>query len=227
MRNAVRFFRGRWPAGLVILAAGCLDAGGPIFPEETIDVRLVNAAAFDFVPRIGGVDQGGSLAFGMRSSCKSVSPTDHGIGIVRGDMSFALPVPVSAGGSVALVVAGDQTFVQFLPIERDLHPAAGQAALQLLTTVKGASLDLYLTTPGAPLGTPTLAAQSQGTIAGYKQVAPGTFEVKATTGGTQTVVADLGAMELAAGQMYAIVIGPGASAGAPYRFFTLRAEDFC
>ena len=146
---------------------------------------------------------------------------------VRGGAMLPLPVPLSVGGTVAVVVAGDATFVQFLPVEGGQFAAAGQVALKVVNTVKSTSLDIYLTPAGGTLATPAIAGAVQGTLPSFTQVLPGTFDVKATTAGTKQVVADLGSMTLAAGETYTIVIGPAAASGSLHRFFTLKPADFC
>ncbi len=81
-------------------------------------------------------------------------------------------------------------------------PPAGDFNLRLIHGAPSAgNVDIYITAPGAALGTPTLSNVAFAAASGYLSEPAGSYEVRITPTGTQTVVIDTGALTFAAGQV--------------------------
>ena len=81
-------------------------------------------------------------------------------------------------------------------------PPSGDFNLRLIHGAPSAgNVDIYVTAPGAPLGTPTLSNVAFAASSGYMSEPAGSYEVRITPTGTQTVVIDTGALTFAAGQV--------------------------
>ena len=81
-------------------------------------------------------------------------------------------------------------------------PPAGDFNLRLIHGAPSAgNVDIYITAPGAALGTPTLSNVAFAASSGYLSEPAGSYEVRITPTGTQTVVIDTGSLTFAAGQV--------------------------
>jgi hypothetical protein len=87
-------------------------------------------------------------------------------------------------------------------------PASGLFGLRVINAAFGtASLDVYVTTPGAPLDTasPNLSNITVGVSSGYVQLAPGSLQVRLTLHNSKQVIYDAGAQTFANQASYQIV----------------------
>jgi hypothetical protein len=87
-------------------------------------------------------------------------------------------------------------------------PASGLFGLRVLNAAFGtASLDVYVTTPGAPLDTasPNLTNITVGVSSGFVQLAPGSLQVRLTLHNSKQVIYDTGAQTFANQASYQIV----------------------
>lgn len=81
-------------------------------------------------------------------------------------------------------------------------PPSGDFSLRLIHGAPSAgNVDIYVTAPGAALGTPTLTNVAFTASSGYLNEPAGSYEVRITPTGTQTVVIDTGSLTFAAGQV--------------------------
>jgi len=84
-------------------------------------------------------------------------------------------------------------------------PAAGKAKVRVahLSQLAEGNVDVYVTAPGADLGTatPTSAAITPLASSPYVELAAGTYQVRVTNAGAKTLLLDTGAIELAEGKV--------------------------
>jgi hypothetical protein len=72
-------------------------------------------------------------------------------------------------------------------------------------------VDVYVTAPGAALGTPAVTGLAFGASSGSFDVAAGTVQVRLTNNGTTRVVFDAGNQVLTAGKSYTLVVSSATS----------------
>jgi hypothetical protein len=85
------------------------------------------------------------------------------------------------------------------------------------------SYDVYVTAPGAALGTASATGISFGTASGLISVTPGSQLIRLTNAGTQTVVFAIGGTTFTAGQNQVLVIAPPAAGSTVPRTFVVTA----
>jgi hypothetical protein len=87
-------------------------------------------------------------------------------------------------------------------------PTSGLFNLRIVNAAFGtASLDVYLTSPGASLdaASPNISSIAVGTSSGYVQLAPGSLQVRLTLHNSKQVIYDMGAQTFANQSSYQIV----------------------
>jgi hypothetical protein len=82
---------------------------------------------------------------------------------------------------------------------------------------------VYVTAPGAALGTTSATGIGFGTTSGLINVAAGTQQIRFTTTGTQTVAINAGSLTFTAGQNAVLVIAPPAPGTTALRTFLVAA----
>jgi Domain of unknown function (DUF4397) len=87
------------------------------------------------------------------------------------------------------------------------------------------AVDFYITAPAADLTSaqPSFSGVAFGDFAGYANLPQGAFELRVTSAGTKSVLADTGALTFAAGQVRtAVLVNPPGSATVPLSIVLLR-----
>lgn len=184
-------------------------------------LRIVNTSdvAIDLVTNGIAVGGGGHVAPRSSSSCLRIDP---GAAAVRLRETGALAdlgdfAPSLAPNATYTVVAftSDVGTTRTVTLADDFVPTSGLAGLRVVDVAPGlGTLDVYVTPPGEPLGTPSTASIGFGGNTGFFDTNPGTSEVRFTVATTPTLVLDAGPVTLAPGQRATMVLAQPAGAGA-------------
>jgi hypothetical protein len=179
-------------------------------------VRFVNATNTSLdVATAGTVASGNSsIAFGTGSACTTLNALEPDFEVRQAGTSNSLSssfMPVFTGGNSYVVVAypGFSGATQYTTVTTSLAPAAGQAGLRVVNVAAGSgSYDVYVSAPGAALGTASATTIGFGTTSGLINVTPGSQLVRLTNTGTQTVAINAGNQTFTAGLTSVLVIAP-------------------
>jgi hypothetical protein len=189
-------------------------------------VQLINASGstLDFLQNGSALAGGSNLAFGSSSSCSSVDATTPLLSIVEAGSTTPLPglsVTLTAGNSFSIVAyPSGSGAVQFTTLANAFTPAAADAGLRVFNATSGATAyDVFVTAPGAPLGTPTVSNTVSGAASAFVNVPAGSSQIRLTSAGATDVLLDLGTQTLTAGQNVTLVIAPPAAGSTTPRAF--------
>jgi hypothetical protein len=192
-------------------------------------IRLANAtnSALDLLQGTTVLTGGGNLAFGTSSACSSVNAATPGLSVRLTGTTTALPgfaPTLQVGNGYTIIAYPNGTAVQFATLLNTFTPTAGQSGLRVFNATGGATgLDVFLTTVGGPLVTPTFANALTGVASSFLSVPAGSSQIRVTSTGSLTVLLDLGAQTLAAGQNATLVIAPPAVGSTTIRAFLVPA----
>jgi hypothetical protein len=140
---------------------------------------------------------------GTTNSCASFSPT-----LRPGETYVAVVYPAFAGAP------------EFAYIPTSLAPARGQSGLRVFNVAAGSgAYDVYITAPGAALGSAAAYGIGYRTASGHLTVPPGTNLIRLTNTGTQVVAINAGTVSFTAGQNSVLVIAPPAAGSTVPRTF--------
>jgi len=187
-------------------------------------VRLANATdnPLNFLQNATALSGGSNIAFGTSSACSSVNATTPALTITQPPSTTPLAgfAPTfTAGNSFTVVAYPSASGVQFSTLSNTFTAASGQAGLRVLNGTGGATgLDVFVTAPGAPLGTATFANVASGASSAFSSVATSS-QIRVTATGSTTVLLDLGTQTLPAVQNTTIVLAPPASGSTTIRGF--------
>jgi hypothetical protein len=190
-------------------------------------VRLANATDTPLDLLQTGVALTGSsnLGFGTSSACSSVNAATPALTVTNTGSTTALAgftPTLTAGHSFSFVAYPTTTGgVQFVTLSNVNTPTTGLAGLRVFNATTGTtSYDVFVTTSGAPLGTAAVANTAPGgSGSAFVSVPAGAEEVRVTTAGSTTVLVDLSAQTLIAGQNYTLIIAPPATGSTTLRAF--------
>ena len=182
------------------------------------NVRLANATdgALDLL-RGGTVLPGASnVTFGTSSACNSVNATTPSLAIAPTGATTPLAgfTPTLTAGHPFTFVAypGAGSAVQFAIIEQALPVSGQQGLLVYNATSIATSFDVYVTAPGAPLGTATVSNVAAGMASSsFISIPAGSSQIRLTATGATTVLLDLGTQTFAAGENAMLIIAPPAA----------------
>jgi len=107
----------------------------------------------------------------------------------------------------------------WLLIDDNTAPATGQVKVRLVHSAPGApAVDIYVTAPGADLGTatPVLTDVPYAAASSYLAVPAGSYQVRICVANTTTVAIDSGALTLTAGQIRTAVAVDSPGGGSPF-----------
>jgi len=206
---------------------------GSVTDAATVNatIRLANAGnnPLDLLQGTSILGGSGNVAFGASSACSSVNAATPGLSIQQTGTTVALPgfAPTLEVGKSYSIIAypNAANVVQFATLSNLFAPAAGQAGLRVFNaTTFPAAFDVFVTTSGAALTTPTVAnVLAGGTGSAFVSVPAGTSEVRLTAVGTTTpVLLDIPSQAFTAGQNVTLVIAPPAAGQtAPRAFFVV------
>jgi hypothetical protein len=140
--------------------------------------------------------------------------------------------PTLVAGTDYTVLAVDRVanIAPLVLTDDNTAPAAGQVKVRVVHGAPGApAVDVYVTAPGASLtgATPVLTNVPFKAASGYLAVPAGSYRVRVTVAGTQTVAIDTGAegLALAAGRVYTAVALDNAGGGAPFGVILLTDRE--
>jgi hypothetical protein len=212
-------FRGRGTL-LSLAAAAVLGACGD---DSTglgdAQVRFVNAAssapALDFTLDDQPVAQ--NVAVGQVTQCQRARPRFTAIRTLRAGTSNAyagrINFTFAPQGGYATVVVGNDTIARTVFLsDAALAPGQGRGRLRVLNGIPAATnTDIFVTAPGAALGTANQANVAWGTPSIFFDVPAGQTQIRLRTVGTTTVAFTGDAFDVVAGQTRTVVITPGAT----------------
>lgn len=184
--------------------------------------RIVNATdvALDLTSNGTVVGGSGHVAAGTSSTCIRIEPGITTLGLRESGAITDLPdfTPVITPGATYTVVAftSDLGAIRTLTLSDDFVPTSGLAGLRIVDVAPGlGTLDVFVTPPGEPLGTPSTASIGFGGTTGFFDANPATSQVRFTIATTPTLVLDAGSITLVPGQRATMVLAqPGGAAAA-------------
>lgn len=210
--------------------AACDDgnsATGVSSQQNTATVRFVNATgtALDFASG-GTVGTGnGNLTYGSSSSCNSVDVSNTGSLSVRTAGSTTTVAgfapTLGAGGNYTIIAyPGAGGAMQFATLATNgFSPATGASGFRAFNAAGSGNYDVYVTAPGAALGTATAAGVGSGSSSAFVSTAAGISQIRLTSAGSQSTLLDVGNQTFTAGQNRMLVIAPAVAGTTPRAFF--------
>ena len=180
----------------------------------------MNATGTSFDLATGGVVTAGNanIVPGAGVACFTVTdPATPALNVRVAGTTAALsgfPAQFAAGGRYLIVAyPGAAGAIQFLSVLANPLVASGRSALRV---VQGSSalgpVDVYITAPGAVLGSPIATGLGYGGASASFDVSAGAQHVRLTSTGSTSTVYDTGTQTLAANTGYSLVVS---SATAP------------
>jgi hypothetical protein len=190
-------------------------------------VRFANATTTSLDIAAGSTVATGSsnLAFGASSACTSLNALEPDFDVLQAGTANSLSssfAPTFTPGNNYVVVAypGFSGATQYATISTSLAPASGQAGLRVVNLAAGSgALDVYVSAPGAALGTASATGIGFGVTSGLINVTPGAQLIRLTNTGTQTVAVNAGNQTFTAGQSGVLVVAPPATGTTALRSF--------
>lgn len=187
--------------------------------------RLVNATDASLTLTRNGTALPGASAigFGTSSACNAVTAANPGVTVaIAGNAIAPAPFPASfsAGSNYAVVAYSALNILQFTTLRTNgFVPASGMAGIEVynvggLTT----AVDLLAGPVGSALGPVVISNVATSSGSAFVSVPAGTQQLRLTATGTQTVLFDLGSVNLVAGQNAIVVIAPPSGSPTPRAF---------
>lgn len=197
-----------------------------IIAKTTADVRVVNASTtnIDLQQDQTVVAGNGDIPFGGGSLCMIVDIISHGLSVrPAGVRTTGAAFPSFAANERYIVlVTGTASTLQSTSFRNSFTPATGKGGMRLINVsgVGGTtSYDIYVTDPGAPLGTASATNVVNGTASSYVNVATTAQQVRLTANGSSSVAFDLGNVTVSSGGRAVVVLAPPVSGGSVLRPF--------
>jgi hypothetical protein len=190
-------------------------------------VRFANATSTSLDIAAGGTVATGNsnLAFGASSACTSLDALQPDFEVRQAGTANSLSssfTPTFTAGNNYVVAAypGFSGATRFSTISTSLAPASGQAGLRVVNLAAGsAAFDVYVSAPGAALGTASATGIGFGVTSGLINVTPGSQLIRLTNTGTQTVAINAGNQTFTAAQTGVLVVAPPATGTTALRSF--------
>lgn len=205
------------------VVAGCGDGSGILAVAGSADaatVRFVNATGSSLDLAVNGTVSAtnANITPGNGVACFTVDdPATPGLAVRQAgtttDLGGFTPLFSSGGRYTIVAFPGAAGTVQFINVPNAAVILSGRSALRVFNGSSGlGTVDVYVTVPGAALGTPTITGVGFGSASGTFDVSAGAVQVRLTNAGTTTVVFDAGTQSLAAGKSYTLVISSATAA---------------
>ena len=200
---------------LSLAACGSDNSTGLASTSNNATVQFINASnqSLDIATNGSVATGGGALSYGIASNCMSVDATNSGLTVRATGTSTPLtgftPAFTAGGDYSVIAYPGTAGATQFVTVSNAFTPAAGQAGLRVVNVgAVGSNYDVYVTAPGAPLGTSNANNIGVGTGSSYFNVSAATAqEIRVTNAGSQTLVLTFGSSNtFTAGKKSTLVI---------------------
>lgn len=202
---------------------------GTVIDAATVDatVRLANATndTLNFLQSGTALTNGSNIMFDSTSSCSLVNAANPLLSATKFGSTTALTgwptTALTAGQSYTYLAYHDTTGTHFTVLNTSsFTPAAGSAGLQVFNGSNSATgVDVYVTAPGAALGTPVITNLLADSASSWVSVPAGSDQIRVTATGSTTVLKDYGNFNFTAGQNSVFVLSPPAASDATH---TLR-----
>jgi hypothetical protein len=207
-----------------LVFVGACDDDDPTGTTDNATVRFVNLTGTNLNFRVDGTSPAGfsNVAFGGTATCTTVEADDPDISFttVAGTAVPGFTTTLTAGGNYTIIAypgAGGTT--QFLTVPNTFTPTSGQAGLRVVNLASGTGpFDVYVTAPGAALGTASTTGVSFGNAtSSFFSVPSGSRQIRITNAGSQTVTLDAGNLNFTAGQNAILFVAPPATGSTTLR----------
>ena len=221
----------------VVISAIAVDAPGGGAPfdllllidEAGAALRVVHASpdAPNVDVRLDGEVVLSDVAYRDASSHLSVSAGTAGIELlVAGTDTVALSadVPLAGGVAYSVLAINPVANLDALVITDDLAaPGEGEAKLRAVHAAPSApTVDVYVTGPADPLGTPTLSGVPYPAASPFLTVADGDYRIRVTPEGTTDVAIDSGTFNLGSRSVRTGIAIDAPGGGTPFEILLLE-----
>jgi hypothetical protein len=217
------------------VAASCLlfaacddDDDDGTNPPNQSTIRFANAmtgGTGTLALTAGSNAQGGAVNYQTASSCQNLTTGNTSFSIsTPGSGTPLVSIPaqnLTAGSRHTIIALGSATAPTALFLTDNFTtPATGRAQLRIInaTTVL-TPFDVYVTTPGDPLGTANATNVPFNTSQAFLDVPAGLTQVRVTTPGTQTVLGTSADFTLNSGEVRTLVFTPPTTVGGAFTSF--------
>lgn len=189
----------------VFLLSACNDDDDPP-PEAKAYVRVVHASPD--APAVDVTLDGAAVVSGAAfKAATGFATTTAGARAIKVNVAGSATTVLSANPTLTkdryytVFAANKVSSLEPLVVEEDgVAPTAGNIKLRVVHAAPSApNVDVYVTAPGAALGTATLSNVAFKGVSDALQVPAGDYRVRVTPTGSSTVVYDSGTLSLAAG----------------------------
>jgi hypothetical protein len=213
---------------LMLSLVACGSGSGRIAGVNSTlaNVQVLNASttAIDLLENQGASAGNSNIAFGAASQCKTVEIVSHGLSVrPTGVQTTSTLLPSFAANERYLVtVTGGTSALTVLSFRNSYTPASGDGGVRLINLSGSGSYDVYVTDPGAALGTAGATAVIAGAASPYFGVPAGTKQIRLTNNGATQVAFDVGNATITAGSRSVVVLAAPASGGTTLRTFVFQ-----
>jgi hypothetical protein len=224
MRGLLEGLKGTWGRGaaglalaLVLLPAWVGCGGGP--DRTKANLRFVNASAYAALDlRVGDSLRFGAVAYGTAPAYQEIDPDKTASSISRAGSAtplVSLTPTLTRKNHYTLLAWGTQGQLKTVLLDEDAAaPASGKAKLRVVNAAADAgAVDIYLGAESDNLldAVALKSAAAVGALGEFATVNSGVWRLRVTAAGTKADLRlDVGALELASGATYTLVLTPAA-----------------
>jgi hypothetical protein len=206
-----------------VTLAACGDGSGLLGVAgsgNAASARFVNSTGTPLDLAQGGIvsTANANIASGAGIACFSIDdPLVPGLSVRQSgtttDLAGFTPQLQSGGRYTFVAFPGPTGTVQFITVPDASIVITGRSALRVFNGSSGlGAVDVYVTAPGAALGTPSASTVPFGTTSGSFDVSAGAVQIRLTTPNTTTVLYDAGSQTFAANKSYTLVVSSATAA---------------
>jgi Domain of unknown function (DUF4397) len=228
-----KLFGSTAPKAAAVLAAAFLAGCGS---TAVSTVRIINLS-----PGTGAIDSfvsnyqaASNLGYSSATSYVQVSSGNHTVSISpSGQDATILTKQVidfySLNNLTIFAVNPKASVAELVFYDNNSEPNPDDFKLRIVhTSPSSGVVDVYVTAPSTPITNvpATLRNVSYQAASEYLQFAAGSYDVRFTTAGTKTVLADTAAFTPQIGDIYTVVIADAPAGGPPYQAYTYVDAQF-